>query len=155
MILYDLACRGGHRFEAALSSMDAPNPDCECGEPTRRLISRLNIGGRAAVGPSREDMPTTWRGLDDGDAATVRHWHSAMSKREELEEKHPELAGDRRPVLAHEGVFANAPLRAGDDLVGDVVRATFGAKKTTTSARRETAATKHEPAGERPEKDAT
>ena len=33
-------------------------------------------------------------------------------------ERHPELAGDRRPILAHEGPFASQPLRAGETHVG-------------------------------------
>jgi hypothetical protein len=33
-------------------------------------------------------------------------------ERRNLEERHPELAGDRRPVVAHEGHFEGAPLRA-------------------------------------------
>ena len=42
------------------------------------------------------------------------------AKREKLEERHPELAGDRRPILAHEGIFARKPLRAGDDIAAAV-----------------------------------
>lgn len=116
MILYDLACDEGHRYEAALESMHSENPACPCGAPTRRLLSRLNVGGAASPGPSRDQMPTTWRGVRGGDPATVRGWHRLMTSRERLEEKYPELAGDRRPILAHEGAFAAAPLRAGDPL---------------------------------------
>lgn len=76
----------------------------------------------------------------------VRGWHGLMSKREKLEEKYPELAGDRRPVLAHEGAFANAPLRAGDPLAGQIAEATFKpaaprqtqADQTTQQLRKET-----------------
>lgn len=39
-----------------------------------------------------------------------RQWNA----RSKLEEKHPELRGDRRPVLAHEGRYRARPLRAGD-----------------------------------------
>lgn len=132
MILYDLACASGHRFEAALPSMNADNPECACGAPTRRLLSRLNIGGAASAGPSRDDMPTTWRGTRQGNPDVLRGWHKAMTKRERLEEKYPELAGDRRPVLAHEGAFAGRPLKAGDDLVPAVADATFRPEKKTT-----------------------
>ena len=31
-----------------------------------------------------------------------------------LEDKYPELRGDQRPVLAHEGQYHDHPLRAGD-----------------------------------------
>lgn len=126
MIIYDLACPVGHRFEARLHSMFSENPPCACGEPTSRVPSRLNLGAAASAGPGRDDMPTTWRATNQGDPATLKGWHTAMKKREKLEEKHPELAGDRRPVLAHEGVFAAAPLRAGDALVPAVARSAFG-----------------------------
>lgn len=132
MILYDLACEAGHRFEAALPSMHAQNPACSCGAATRRLLSRLNLGGRASAGPSRDQMPTTWRGVGGGDPDTVRGWHKLMTTRERLEEKYPELAGDRRPILAHEGHFASAPLRAGDDAATAVAEATFGTPAVPT-----------------------
>lgn len=126
MVIYDLACGAGHRFEAHLASMFDDNPPCECGAATSRVPSRLNLGGAASAGPSRDDMPTTWRGTGGGDPSTLRGWHEAMTRRERLEEKYPELAGDRRPVLAHEGAFAGRPLRAGDALVADVARSAFG-----------------------------
>lgn len=135
MILYDLKCASGHRFEAALSSMTADNPDCACGASTSRLLSRLNIGGQASAGPSRDDMPTTWNDTRQGNPDVLRGWHTAMTKRERLEEKVSELAGDRRPVLAHEGAFAGRPLKAGDALVPAVADATFRPeKKPTTTA---------------------
>lgn len=37
-----------------------------------------------------------------------RQW----DRRQRFEAKYPELAGDTRPVLAHEGRYHNAPLRA-------------------------------------------
>ena len=129
MIIYDLACQSGHHFEAQLKSMFDDNPTCLCGAATSRTPSRLNIGGSASAGPSRDDMPSTWHGTRQGDPATLKGWHSAMRKRERLEEKYPELAGDRRPVLAHEGAFAGRPLKAGDDLVPTVAAATFGKEK--------------------------
>lgn len=125
MIIYDYRCANGHRFEGAVPAMTSPNPACACGAETNRLISRANIGGRASAGHSREEMPTTWRGIGNGDAGAVRLWHERMTKREKLEEKYPELAGDRRPILAHEGAFAAAPLRAGDDLAPAVAQSTW------------------------------
>lgn len=117
MILFDLKCRSGHRFEAVLKSMFAENPPCECGAETWRVPSRVNQAGAASPGPSREEMPNTWLGTKKGDPDLIRGWHKAMTKREKLEEKYPELAGDRRPVLAHEGAFSNSPLRAGDTVI--------------------------------------
>lgn len=123
MVIYDVLCPAGHRFEAVLPSMHAEAPACRsCGEPTRRVPSRPNIGGAADAGTPRDRMPRSWRGVRGGDAETVRHWHDVAARREALEERHPELGGDRRPVLAHEGIFRDAPLRAGDD-VGQAVGA--------------------------------
>lgn len=117
MILYDFRCEKGHLFEAGLASMFDDDPFCvECGAQTRRRPSRLNILGSAGAGPSREQMPQSWRATRGGDPETVRHWQKLAEQREKLEERHPELAGDRRPVLAHEGIFEDRPLRAGDDI---------------------------------------
>lgn len=124
MILYDFGCENGHRFEDGLPNMDSAAPDCVvCGSATRRRISKVHIGGMAKAGPSREQMPNTWRAVGQGDRETVAHWHKLVRQREALEERHPELAGDRRPVLAHEGIFADKPLRAGDDIQAAVANA--------------------------------
>jgi negative regulator of sigma E activity len=61
-----------------------------------------------------------------------------MEKRERLEERHPELGGDRRPILAHEGIFRDRPLRAGDD-IGSSVEAAVKAEKAKESQRAEAA----------------
>ena len=126
MIRYDVKCSGGHRFEVALPSMFSENPLCQCGAETARIPSRVNTAGAASPGPSRDDMPMTWRGTNNGDRELIRSWHKKMVQREKLEEKYPELAGDRRPVLAHEGAFASAPVRAGDAIAGDLAKETFG-----------------------------
>ena len=42
----------------------------------------------------------------------VLHWQHTLEQRQKIEEKYPELAGDNRPVLAHEGPYAAEPLRA-------------------------------------------
>ncbi|TVT40960.1 zinc ribbon domain-containing protein [Amycolatopsis cynarae] len=117
MPIYDYACECGHRFEALVPSHASPAPDCRaCGGRPRRRPPAVRLGGVADAGPSRDDAPKSWRGTGNGDAETVRHWHRQMTRREKLEQRYPELAGDRRPVLAHEGRFAAAPLRAGDPL---------------------------------------
>ncbi|WP_193842594.1 FmdB family zinc ribbon protein [Tsukamurella tyrosinosolvens] len=121
MILYDFRCPEGHRFEALVSNMQADSPDCEvCGMRTERKPTAPRLRGLADVGIAREQMPNTWRAVRDGDRETVRHWHTVARRREALEERHPELAGDRRPVLAHEGIFEGRPLRAGDDITKSV-----------------------------------
>ena len=133
MIIRDLVCPDRHRFEAMLASMTSEDPACACGLQARRMPSRLNIGGKASAGPSREQMPTTWNGIGQGDPTAVKAWHKAMTQRERLEEKYPELAGDRRPILAHEGAFAAAPLRA-----GDAIPATGTSRAITPTTMKET-----------------
>ncbi|MEV5301943.1 FmdB family zinc ribbon protein [Amycolatopsis methanolica] len=119
MPIYDYACDCGNRFEALVPSSASPAPSCACGSSPRRLPSAVRLGGAASAGPGRDDAPKSWRGTGNGDRETVRHWHQQMTRREKLEQKYPELAGDRRPVLAHEGRFAAAPLRAGDPVPGE------------------------------------
>lgn len=117
MPIYDFVCDCGNRFEALIPSYASPAPACvACGGQPNRRPPAVRLGGTASAGPSREDAPKSWRATGNGDPETVRHWHKEMSRREKLEEKYPELAGDRRPVLAHEGRFAAAPLRAGDPI---------------------------------------
>jgi len=127
MVIYDVLCASAHRSEVVQASMHDDAPRCPaCGDPTRRVPAAARLSGRASAGPSREQMPHTWTGIRRGDPETVRTWHALMSTREKLEEKYPELAGDRRPVLAHEGAFAGAPLTAGDPMAASVARAAFG-----------------------------
>ncbi|MBS3179423.1 MULTISPECIES: FmdB family zinc ribbon protein [unclassified Pseudoclavibacter] len=132
MILYDFRCQEGHRFEAGIESMLADNPVCPgCGTPTSRVPSAVRIGGAADAGPSRAEMPHSWQGIDRGRPEAVAHWRSKIEKREKLEAKYPELAGDRRPILAHEGIFQGRPLRAGDDIDASVASATAAAATLT------------------------
>jgi putative FmdB family regulatory protein len=117
MPIYDYVCPCGYRFEALVPSHRSPAPACrQCGSEPRRRPPSGALGGVANPGPSRDDAPTTWRGTRNGDRETIAHWHREMGRREKLEERYPELGGDRRPVLAHEGRFAKTPLRAGDPL---------------------------------------
>jgi hypothetical protein len=59
-------------------------------------------------------MPQTWKGTQRGDRDYVTHLRRVADARRDLESRNPELAGDHRPVLAHEGRFEGSPLRAGD-----------------------------------------
>ncbi len=129
MILYNYGCACGNRFEAFVANMSAPNPSCpECGGETNRMPARVNFGGQADPGPSRDELPRSWRGVGNGDRETIRHFQRVTERREKLEDKYPELAGDRRPVLAHEGIFEKRPLRAGDDIATAVKEAAAAAK---------------------------
>jgi len=141
VILYDFKCQQGHRFEALLASSSDDGPQCECGSEARRMPSAIRLSGRASAGTSREQMPRSWQGINKGDPETVKHWHTQMAQREKLEEKYPELGGDRRPVLAHEGIFASNPLRLGDDIPSAVANAV-----TADRARSQAAAENPSPA---------
>ena len=61
-----------------------------------------------------EQIPQTWKGTYGADRGYVGQLRRKWDGRQKLEEKYPELKGDRRPILAHEGRYHDAPLRAGD-----------------------------------------
>jgi putative FmdB family regulatory protein len=114
MAIYDLRCPQGHRFEV-IQSFSAPLPDCErCGAPTVKVPSRPSLAGGATLPPAHDRLPQTWRGTYNGDRDYVTGLRRTAEARSRLEERNPELAGDRRPILAHEGRYEQQPLRAGD-----------------------------------------
>ncbi|HEX7660911.1 MAG TPA: FmdB family zinc ribbon protein [Pseudonocardiaceae bacterium] len=114
MPIYDLRCAEGHRFEV-IQSFTADLPVCPtCGATTAKVPSPVGLTGRASAPPTPEAMPQTWRGTYEGNREYLTQLRRTAEQRARLEEQHPELAGDRRPVLAHEGRYAAAPLRAGD-----------------------------------------
>lgn len=127
MILNDYRCAEGHRFEAGVPSMESAPPPCPaCGAASRKRFTAVRVGNAAGTGTSREAMPRSWEAIGHGHPDAVAHWRKRVEERERIEAKDPELAGDRRPVLAHEGIFSGRPLRAGDD-VGASVRAAAAA----------------------------
>ncbi len=114
MPIYDLRCADGHVNEV-IQSFTAPLPACPtCGAATTKLPASFGIGGRASVPRPPERMPQTWKGTYGGDREYVTSLRREAEARQVAEEKHPEIAGDRRPVIAHEGRFESAPLRRGD-----------------------------------------
>ena len=114
--LYDYRCSAGHRFEA-MAPLTAPASGvCPCGADAVKVPSRVALGGVADTGRPMELMPQTWRGTYEGNREYLGELRREWGTRQKLEEKHPELAGDQRPILAHEGRFEGAPLRAGDAL---------------------------------------
>jgi putative FmdB family regulatory protein len=118
--IYQLRCGQGHDFEV-IQSLRAPLPACpDCGGEVRKIPGRCALGGRAAASlpPAAAAMPQTWRGTYEGNREYVAQLRRTAEQRQVVEERHPELAGDRRPVLAHEGRYAAAPLRAGDPGTG-------------------------------------
>lgn len=119
MPIYEYDCTCGSRFEALVPRMAAPGPPCPaCGAAPHRRPSAASLGGRADPGPGVAQAPRTWAETGYGDRETITYWRRALDDRRKLEEKYPELSGDRRPVIAHEGRYAAAPLRAGDPHLG-------------------------------------
>ncbi len=115
MPIYQLRCAQGHPDFEVIQSLQAPLPPCpQCGGRVRKVPARFGIGGSAAASlpPPAEAMPQTWRGTYEGNREYVTELRRTAEQRRALEDRHPELAGDRRPVLAHEGRYAAAPLRA-------------------------------------------
>ena len=118
MPIYVYRCDCGLRFER-LVPLDAPPPACPaCGAGTRKIPAGFSLGGKADAGAAKEQMPQTWRGTYGGDREYVTGLQRQWERRQRLEAKHPELAGDQRPILAHEGRYHGAPLRAGDPVPG-------------------------------------
>lgn len=117
MPLYEYACGCGHRFEQLVRTHSSPDPACPaCGGVPRRLLpSSVAVLGRATLPPGRDAAPRSWEQTNGGDRETILHWQHALEQRQKIEDKHPELAGDNRPVLAHEGRYAAEPLRAGSE----------------------------------------
>lgn len=119
MPIYEYRCDCGARLERLARHTDAPAPDCpHCGAGTTKVPSAAAVVGRADPGRARDEMPQTWRGTYRGDREYVTKLRRDWERREKLESRHPELAGDTRPVLAHEGRFHDKPLRAGDPSPG-------------------------------------
>jgi putative FmdB family regulatory protein len=117
MPIYDYRCDCGLRFER-LMGRDAPAPACpECGAATRKVPSRPALHGQADPGLAKEQMPQTWRGTYNGNREYLTAMQRKWDQRQRLEAKHPELAGDTRPVAAHEGRYEQAPLRAGEPMI--------------------------------------
>ncbi len=117
MPIYQLRCPQGegHRDFELIQSLHAPLPPCpECGGPVRKVPARFGIGGAAAarLPPPPVAKAQNWRGTYEGNREYVTELRRTAERRQVLADRHPELAGDRRPVLAHEGRYAAAPLRA-------------------------------------------
>jgi putative FmdB family regulatory protein len=119
MPIYDYRCPHGHTFERMAAIAASAQQDCPaCGELSGKIPSRVSLGGRADPGMAIEQMPQTWRGTYQGSPEYLGQLRRRWNARQKLEEKYEELRGDRRPVLAHEGRYHAAPLRAGDPLTG-------------------------------------
>ena len=84
---------------------------------SRKVPSRPALHGTADPGLSKEQMPQTWRGTYNGNREYLTAMQRKWDQRQRLEARHPELAGDTRPVAAHEGRYEQAPLRVGDPVI--------------------------------------
>lgn len=115
MPIYVYRCGGcGERLERLVSA-GAAAPSCPaCGAATAKVPAGFSMGGRADPGLSRDQRPQTWRGVYNGNREYVAQQRRDWDRRAKLESKYPELAGDTRPVIAHEGSYHDKPLRAGD-----------------------------------------
>ena len=119
MPLYDYRCPQGHAFEQMAPVAARERQDCPvCGQASGKVVSRVSLGGQASPGLAMDQMPQTWRGTYEGHPEYVGQLRRLWEARQKLEDTYEELRGDRRPVLAHEGRYAGAPLRAGDPVPG-------------------------------------
>ncbi|MFC4508286.1 MULTISPECIES: FmdB family zinc ribbon protein [Streptomyces] len=112
MPIYEYECTEAHRFESIVPRWDSPNPTCpQCTADTRRRpAAGALLTGTASVPPRSDQAPTTWLGTHRGNRDVTTGWRRALEKRAALEERHPELATPRSPVVAHEGHYHRAPL---------------------------------------------
>jgi putative FmdB family regulatory protein len=116
--LYDYRCPAGHRFEAMAPIAASDSSACPCGAEAVKVPSRIALAGQADPGRPMELMPQTWRGTYEGNREYLGQLRREWGARQQLEDKHEELRGDQRPILAHEGRYHGAPLRAGDPVPG-------------------------------------
>jgi putative FmdB family regulatory protein len=113
---YDYCCPHGHVFEqqVPMAGNGRPQPCPACGRPSGKIPSAPRLTGQASAGTPAEMMPQTWRATHEGSPDYLGQLRKQWGARQKLAEKYPELRGDQRPVIAHEGRYHGAPLRAGD-----------------------------------------
>jgi putative FmdB family regulatory protein len=112
--IYEYRCYCGTTAEV-LAAIGTPAPACQaCGAETQKTVSRFALNGRADAGLSQSQMPQTWKGTYDGNPEYTTILQRQWERRRRLEDRYPELAGDRRPIVAHEGHYSAVPLRAGE-----------------------------------------
>ena len=114
MPIYEYSCGCGATVEV-LAAFDASAPACQaCGAETRKEVSRFSVNGRAELGLSQSQMPQTWLGTYGGNSEYTTMLQRQWERRCRLEDRYPEIADDRRPIVAHEGRYSAIPLRAGE-----------------------------------------
>jgi putative FmdB family regulatory protein len=112
--VYEYRCRCGESLEVLTTSGALARACPACGCRTGKVVSGFAVGGRADPGLSQSQMPQTWKGTYGGNREYISGLQRQWERRQRLEDRYPELAGDRRPILAHEGPYSTVPLRAGD-----------------------------------------
>jgi hypothetical protein len=90
---------------------DRERQDCPAyGQVGEKIPARISLAGRADPGPAMEQMPQTWWGTHAGNPEYLGQLRRQWGARKNLEDRYPELRGDQRPVLAHEGRYHAKPL---------------------------------------------
>jgi putative FmdB family regulatory protein len=132
MPLYEFRCVNEHRFERLLA-FGSDSPPCPaCGQSSEKRQSSVALVGRASTGRSLSMMPQTWRSTHGGDREYVTNLRHEAERRVTFEGRNPELAGETRHVLAHEGKYAHAPLYEGESLASTHVPAHHHEHSTNT-----------------------
>ena len=106
--------RAGVRFEhlAAMTDTAAPGCPCAAGRPARCRPASGSAAGRTR-GCRRTRCRRPGAGCYDGSPEYVDRMRRTWEQRQKLEERHPEIAGDQRPILAHEGRYEQGAAAAG------------------------------------------
>ena len=114
MPIYEYRCDCGGTVEV-LAALGAPAPACPaCGAETRKAVSRFALSWAGRRRPiAIQDAPDL-EGHLRRQPRIHHHLQRQWEQRRRLEESYPELAGDIRPIVAHEGPYSAVPLRAGD-----------------------------------------
>ena len=121
MPIYVFRCGCGVRFEHLAAMADTATPACPVlrrGDP-QGARPGFSLGGQADAGLAKDaDAADLARHLQRQPRVRRPDCAAPGTQRQKLEAKYPEIAGDQRPILAHEGRYHDAPLRAGDIPLG-------------------------------------
>lgn len=116
MPLYEFRCANEHLFERLLA-VGSESPACPaCGLRGDRRQSGVALVGRAGPGRPLSMMPQTWLSTGGGDREYMTALRREAERRVSFEARNPELGGETRHVLAHEGKYARAPLYQGESI---------------------------------------
>jgi putative FmdB family regulatory protein len=112
MPIYEYRCACGATFDELHRGFDEPAPACpSCSGVAERVQSRFSIVGVAKTPRSADDAPCSWRETGNGNRAYIQQWRRELDRRAVLEDRHPELAPTRTPVLSHESCAGIVPAK--------------------------------------------